>query len=1174
MLLRTCAAFVTPVAAFALAPSVALAQQITTAIQGQVTNESGAPIPGAQVTVTDTRTGNTQEYTTNAQGLFSAQNLTTGGPYTVSATASGYQGQTVEQITTSLQGATQLTFNLTAAATEAESAAIVVTAARVRATQLEVGPGTAFNTEVMANAPSFNRDVRDVIRADPRVSLDRDDGGSGQDRISCLGGNDRGNSFTVDGLAQSDIYGLNDTGFSSRSSTPVPYDAVRETQVQFAPMDTEYGNFTGCAINVVTKSGTNKFHGTAWYEYSNDDLRGDSVDGQDVAPIQADKRFGFSLGGPIIKDRLFFFGAYEKQTSGESQDDGPVGGGFANEVNGVTVQQFDAISQVLSSVYGIDTGPLVTNRPFTNKRLFGRLDWQITDDHRFEATYQRLKESVMRSDDFFTGSSPQVTGANTFLLSGTNSKYYSARLYSTWSDVVSTEFRYSHADVQDIQDPVGGGEAQSGNPIPRIIVGIDNPSGTPDATILAGPGISRSANDLKTKVDLYKAVVNFDTGDHKLKVGAEINKTDIFNLFVANATGTLVFRSLADLQAGLLSPGVTVPNTPPQSGNLCSASTSTFPLNVVNGCSFGAFGNFSRTGDVNEAAAEFKRTIYSIYLQDDWRVNDRLNAVAGVRMDMFDGPGPDVNPNFVARYGFGNTTGFSDVDPVLLPRLGFTYDLNGFSMFRRAKLTGGVGIFSGGDPLVWFANAFQNNGFAFAEGTSASTSCPAGQISVLTNGQFTGLPQCFQQDGINRAAAGSGDTQSVDPDIKLPTVWRANLGFQSDFEFGTSPFATGWRVNLDYIYSYYKNPFTIVDLSQTPNITAALLSPGGPGHTVDGRPIYAAIDPTRTNCNAELVDINPTPVWTNVTAACFGTSRDDELMLTNSKGYKSHIASFILSKDFDRGIFTEGGSSYFSLGYAYTASQDRRNMFRSTAGSNYDATAAFDRQNPEASRGFYGSKHNVTFSGNFTEEFLSDLKTSLGFSFVARSGRPYSLTFTGGGVFNDSVSGTENALVYIPTGPTDPNISPTSNMTAVQQLTDFARGLNCAKDYIGRSIKRNTCSNDWYFDLDLRIAQELPGPGRLLGSPLGVNDKFKLYAMFDNFLNFLNDGWNIQRRREFNGLQDIANISGVDAQGRYIISGADQLVVGSDGLTGYQRDEFINVSSSLWRIKVGLSYEF
>jgi hypothetical protein len=305
--------------------------------------------------------------------------------------------------------------------------------------------------------------------------------------------------------------------------------------------------------------------------------------------------------------------------------------------------------------------------------VFGRVDWQITDDHRFEATYQRLKESSLRTDDFFLGNNPQVTGLNTFYVSGTDSKYYSGRLYSNWTDNFSTELRYAHADIQDLQDPFGGGEAQSGNPIPRIIVGIDNPTGTPDATILAGPGTSRSANDLKTKVDLFKAVANFDSGDHKLKVGAEINKANIFNLFVQNATGTLIFRNLADLQAGLLSPGT---------GN---NSTSTLPGNVVGGVTEGAFGNFSSTGDINDAAAQFKRTIYSMYFQDDWRVNDQLNAVMGVRMDMFDGPGPKLNPNFVERYGFDNTTGFSDIDPVFLPRIGLTYDLNDFGVLRRAK---------------------------------------------------------------------------------------------------------------------------------------------------------------------------------------------------------------------------------------------------------------------------------------------------------------------------------------------------------------------------------------------------------------------------------------------------------------------------------------------------------
>jgi hypothetical protein len=296
-------------------------------------------------------------------------------------------------------------------------------------------------------------------------------------------------------------------------------------------------------------------------------------------------------------------------------------------------------------------------------------------------------------------------------------------------------------------------------------------------------------------------------------------------------------------------------------------------------------------------------------------------------------------------------------------------------------------------------------------------------------------------------------------------------------------------------------------------------------------------------------------------------------MLTNAHSYRTHVASVVLQKNFDTGIFTPGGSSYFTLGYAYTNAQDRRNMYNSTAGSNYGQTAASDRQDPEATRGFFESRHNVSISGNLREKFFSDLATSLGFTFVARAGRPYSLTFSGSGIFNDAASGSNNALLYIPTGTSDPNISPLSNMTAVQQLHDFAAGLSCAKGFIGQTIKRNSCNNAWYKDVDLRFSQELPGPGRLLGRPGGINDKITAYIMFDNFLNLLKSSWNIQRRRQFAGLQEIATLDtssgrvGVDAQGRYIISSFL-------GETKFNNDNFINVSGSVWRIKVGVSYDF
>jgi hypothetical protein len=403
-------------------PAPVVAQQITSGIEGTVTDQDGNPIAGATVTVTDTRTGASRTITTGENGSFVAVGLVTGGPYEVSASADGFEGQTVGDIQTTLAGNTGLSFALSSG-----GGVITVSASRVQLTQLAVGPGTGFTAEVLEAAPTFNRDVRDVIRIDPRVSLDRDDGGSGQDRISCLGGNDRGNAFTVDGISQGDVYGLNDTGFSSRSSTTIPYDAVRETQVQFAPYDVDYGNFTGCAINVVTKSGSNTFHGGAFFEYSDSGMRADhyfdNVRGVTVpvAPIEPDKRWGAHIGGPVIPDRLFLFGAYEHQEAGQSQDDGPVGAGYPNEQIGISLTQFNAISDAIRTIYGVDTGPLVTSRPFKNDRYFVRADWQITDRHRLEGTYQRLEESTLRTDDLFTGTSPTAIGQNTFYISGTTS---------------------------------------------------------------------------------------------------------------------------------------------------------------------------------------------------------------------------------------------------------------------------------------------------------------------------------------------------------------------------------------------------------------------------------------------------------------------------------------------------------------------------------------------------------------------------------------------------------------------------------------------------------------------------------------------------------------------------------------------------------------------------------
>ncbi|MEQ8744864.1 TonB-dependent receptor [Parasphingorhabdus sp.] len=1139
----------------------AAAQQITSGIEGTVSDETGNPLPGATVIVTDTRTGAERSITTGSSGQFRAESLTTGGPYTVTATAPGYEGQTLEKVSINLQGNTTLGFTLTSGATEN---VIVVTGARVAISQLAIGPGQSFGAAELETFPTITRDIRDFIRIDPRVSLDR---AGSNDRVSCLGGNDRSNSFSVDGIIQSDVYGLNGTPFASRNSLPLPFDVIAETSVEFAPYDVEYSAFTGCAINVVTKAGQNQFHGSAFFTYSDSGLQGDKFADTDLTidPFN-EKRYGATLSGPIIPDHLFFSFGYEEAKLGSSQVTGPIGSGFGTELPFVTEAQFNNVSDIVRQNFGIESGGITRSLPESNRRFFGRLDWVINDQHRFEATYQRLDETKVSSDDVST-SSRTYAGNNTFYNSGTASNYYSARLYSNWTDRFSTEIRASRSEVQDLQDPVGGGEAQNANPIPRIVVGVTNPDNGQNGSLVFGPGFSRAANDLKTEINQFKVKADLEAGDHKLTLGGELNQTKVFNLFVQNATGTFTFASVADLQAGLLACGS---NTFPtadqiQAGNDLATCLAVNSRNQAGtDAAAGFYGNFSRNGDVNVAAANWKRGLFSIYAQDEWKATNQLTLVGGVRVDWLDGDAPDANPLFLSRYGFTNANAFSKVDPVLMPRFAATYDMFNDGFFSDTQVRAGVGIFTGGDPSVWLSNAFQNNGFGVGQGQTGVPGCvPAGtQLAVPTNGSAPTAPACAVNDGIGKAAAGKGDAQSTNPNFKTPTVLRANFGVSTTFGTGNGGFFDDWKLNFDYIFSRFRNPADFVDLSQVIDITK-----GNNGFTVDGRPIYAAIDPNNAGCNATLIGTGGlSPTYSNVTSDCFVTSRDDEIQLTNGKAFNSHVASVRLGKYWNGGLVTDNGSVSFNLGYAYTNAKNNRYNASSTATSSFDIVASADRQNNAVATSEYESRHNITWAMNFREEFFPDLATQLGFVFVARSGRPYSVTFDNGAVFNDSASGNDNALLYVPTGLTDPNVVYVNNVVSgniVQTAAEAATGLDnyinndkCLSKNRGKTIERNSCRNDWFFDLDMRLSQELPGPGSLFG----VEDKIQVFADFNNVLNLIDSGANLFRSRNYT---TPLITGGVDSAGRYVMKGF------SPDDTNFQ-----NLSASLWRIQLGVRYEF
>ena len=1111
------------IAAASAVPSIVYAQQITSEIRGVVTDASGAPVSGARVTIVDTRTGAARTVTSNSGGQFAARNLQVGGPYSVSVSSTGFRGETIEGIFASVGSATSLTFDLEAVAAGVTGDEIVVVASRTNTSQLAIGPNSSFGLAELEALPSISRDIRDVIRIDPRLTID----GSNDDNVSCLGFNNRFNLLTIDGIQANDPFGLNASGFPARNNQPLPFDSIRETSVEFAPYDVQYDNFQGCAINTVTKGGTNEFHGAAFAVFNSSGLTGSTLEGRNVAGDEfRDWNWGASVGGPIVKDKLFFYVAYEEvMDGGDIVDDGPEDGNFASPVLGLTTAEVNQVSDILSSVYGLDSGGISTVLPEESRRIFGRIDWQINDNHRLETSYLRFRESNDEPDDL--GFDAQFIFANTFEREGSEIEQYSARLFSQWTEKLSTEIRASRIDNQDLQGPVGGGEAQDANPIPIFRI-TEN-----DGNVLQnGPGQFRSANDLKTQIDQIRVKADYQAGAHTLTAGYDLNQLDVFNLFVVQATGIFEFDSIADLQNGLAS-------------------------------SITANGSF--TGDINDAAAEFSRSIHSVYLQDEWTPNDDLTLTLGLRYNFYrSGDEPLESQSFVDRYGFSNTQGFDGFD-ILLPRFGFNYN-RGNTTFR-----GGAGVFAGSDPTVWFSNAFSNTGNNQGFGSApGGDGCSAADLQVVQGGAFTGIPQCILTQQQAEAALGQGRTDAIDPDFNIPSVIRGSFGITHNTDFGGAMggFFDNWRVDLDVIHSRRRNAPNFVDLTLTPVGTAP-----------DGRLLFNAVDPLQPGCNAVFNGNTQLPGFFGSDAelaqggACDAGGDDQDILLTNVRGRGenggSTAFSVILNKGWDYVTPWVGkdGSVDLTVGYAFSNSKDVNPTTSSTATSNFEEVAVANINDPVLSPTQFFNDHNVTAALRIRQNFVAELATSFNFFFSARSGRRFSYAYdnnTPTTLFGDS-DNEERNLFYVPTGPNDPLVQFSSNVDQAaffQFLEDT--GLN---EFAGQISPRNAFKNPWFIDLDFRFQQELPGVRK--------QDRAFFYVDIENLPNLITDEANIFRDHDNGDVGEAVPVldAALSADGsQYIYSNFNPGGSNFDPARGVFSD--FDVDDSVWAIQFGVRYEF
>jgi Carboxypeptidase regulatory-like domain len=1088
-------------------PTPAMAQSTTSDIRGTVTTNDGSPAVGATVTILDTRTGASRRTVTDGNGRFSARGLSVGGPYTVTTSLGGYQTQRLEGIRASLGSSTNIAVSLAASATVGDE--IIVVATRSNVSKLAIGPSASFNLETLEAMPSIDRDIRDVIRLDPRVTIDENN----SDSISCLGGNNRLNSFTIDGVRNADGFGLNSSGFPNRNNMPVPFDAVRETSVEFAPFDVEYGQFSGCNINVVTKSGSNEFSGSAFGVFNSSGLTGKTIDGNTVnSGSFKDWNWGATLGGPIIKDKLWFFGAYEEiKDGGITIDTGPVGAGFANDLPFLTLAQADSIASTLQSLYGRDTIGLARNLPDESRRILGRVDWQINDDHRAEFSYSRLRELRQDPDDF---GFVDFSFLDNFENEGTKSENYSARLFSQWTDKFSTEVRVSRLDVKDLQGPVGGGEAQDPNPIVRILIeNITNGGASGD--LISGPGFFRSANDLQTQLDQVKFKANYASGRHMFSAGIEVDQFDVFNLFVPNATGTITFDGVANFEMGLASE---------------------------------IEGNGSFSGDINDAAAEFRRTIYTGYLQDEFQATDALTVTLGLRYDIFGADSrPMLNPVFVQKYGFDNTQAFNGLD-IIQPRFGFTYDagevLGGATTFR-----GGIGIFSGGDPTVWFANNFQNFGGAIGNGDDGD--CTPADLQVVTGGNFTGLPACIGAAQIAQATQNQGTVNAVDPNFKVPSLLRFNLGFSHFTNFtGGGGFFDDWNVQVDYIRSQRRNTPDWVNIALTPT---GVLAP-------DGRPIVNAINPLLPGCDAVFQGLRNGFTGTDLTNSgpCDSGRDDEDIILTNAvadDGY-TQTASIALSKEFEYDLGNSPGSFNFTVGYAYTDAREVNPGGSSTASSNFEEVAVITPNQSFLAPSQFVNNQNITIAARFKQEFIENYPTRFNVFFSARSGRRFSYVFDED-VDRDLGDSDDEArrLLYVPTGPMDPIID-TSALTQpeIDEIFAFINSSGLS-EYAGGFAPRNAFKDPWFTDMDIRISQDIPG---FFGS-----DRFQAFVDIENFLNLVSDSANVFERYDRGNVREGVEVIDIDiVGGRYLL----------DNLKNVRLEQRVN--PSVWAVQFGVRYTF
>lgn len=903
---------------------IAFSQGVTTAsIQGNVIDETGESLPGANIVATHEPSGTRYGAVSNLEGRFVLPNMRVGGPYTVVVSFVGFEERTFDGIVLGLGATYTLNVQLSDGM-ELDLVEVVASKDAIMNSD-RTGASLNLNNDKINSLPTVNRSINDFTRLTPQSN-----------GTSFAGTSSRFNNYTIDGNIYNNNFGLGSGQFAG--SNPISLDAIEEVQVNLAPFDVRQAGFTGASVNAITKSGTNDFSGSAYYFLRNDQMIGDKV-GDTRLNVGDSKNeiAGFRLGGPILKNKLFFFVSYEKETEAVPSFT-KVASRPGLEPDGLTVSrvpasQLDFVRESLSQLYGYEAGPY-ENYSFASEqeRFNARLDWNINDNHKVSLRYNNYTaftdvptngNSVRYISTRYRNTSRTGIEAMNFR----NANYTNDRKVQSWVAEVNSRIGVNMSNqinvgYTSITDPKRG--IPGGQDFPFIEVMEPDASGNLLYYMSMGNELYTVGNLLENNIFNFTDNFSIYKGNHTYTFGVNFEYMTFKNAFNPVFNGFYRFNSYDDFVATVIdrTPG----SYPEAFAKGYALDGSTTP--PVDNTKFGQIG---------------------FYVQDEFQVTPNLKLTGGLRIDFpfypIDIPTnellDDLNKTFDTPDGTitPDVSQFPKVNPLWSPRVGVNWDVHGD---RTTQVRGGTGIFSGRIPFVWLSN--QVNGSGVVRG---GLGYEGEDVVDALGPNYVFNPDVTFGNPENPGQSLSNELNLTDRNFKLPQVWRSNLAVDQVLPFGIIG-------TLEFIYSK--------DVSTPIAYNPVVRTPDGTFSGPDQRPYWEGSNYSNDD------DFRNVFYLTNAQRKADYYSITAQLQKQFDNGFSTMVA---YTRSRSRDLDASSGAQAISL-WPATVQSDRNDPELSFAGFDIPnrviANIAYQTDNTTISLFYEGSdagRFSYTYSGNF-----------------------------------------------------------------------------------------------------------------------------------------------------------------------------------------------------------------